>query len=188
MEAEKLKAWEELSEQQFRPSETLDSLKQRLEQAKAEAMPCPPQDAMSLLGINLVLCSPSGMTEADRVEWLKAALMTIGDCPKDLLEDACYAARRVCDHPSKIVPFICEQIGDRPDWRWRQVRYIESQIENHDKPRLVAKAPKPERPPAEPITQDEINSMPLFLRKAWLNLGMITQEEYDAAWQPSDAE
>jgi hypothetical protein len=185
---EKLTAWEELNGQPYKPSETLELLRIQLQERKAKAMACPPQEAMALLGINLVLCSPSGMTEADRVEWLKAALMTIGDCPKDLLEDACFEARKVCDHPAKIVPFICGHIKDRPAWRWEQVRYIESKIENFDKPKLTVQKPEEEKRDLGPITQEEINSLPLFLRKSWLNLGMITQDQFDASWQPSDAD
>lgn len=48
------------------------------------------------------------MSEDDRLEWCMAALATIGDMPEDLLDEACRAGRRRCDHPAKIVPFICD--------------------------------------------------------------------------------
>lgn len=125
------------------------------------------------------------MSEADRVEWLKAALMTIGDCPRDLLEQACFAARKVCDHPAKIVPFICNEIGDRPKHRLEMVEYAYRQIENFGKPKIAPPQPEPTRD-LGPITQEEVNALPLFLRKSWLNLGMITQEQFDAAWRDGD--
>lgn len=81
------------------------------------------------------------MSEADRVEWLKAALMTIGDCPRDILEEACLAARKVCDHPAKIVPFICKHVGDIPAQRIKAVDRIGMELANAGKPRLERKAP-----------------------------------------------
>lgn len=94
-----------------------------------------------MLGVNLVLCSPSGMSEADRVEWLKAALMTIGDCPRDILEEACLAARKVCDHPAKIVPFICKHVGEIPERRRKAVEHARMELANAGKPRLERKPP-----------------------------------------------
>ncbi len=38
--------------------------------------------------------------------------MTIGDMPADLLAMACAEARKVCDHPAKIIPFICTHNPD----------------------------------------------------------------------------
>jgi len=111
--------------------------------------------------------------------------MTIGHCPRDILEDACHEARKVCDHPAKIVPFICEQIGDKPEWRQKNVDYARQQLVNEGKPKLEAKKSEP-KPELGPITQEEINSLPLFLRKSWLNLKMITQEQFDAAWTAAD--
>lgn len=58
------------------------------------------------------------MSDDDRLEWYKAALMTIGDLPADLLAQACVAARKVCDHPSKIVPYICRDDDPATDKSW----------------------------------------------------------------------
>lgn len=81
------------------------------------------------------------MSEADRVEWLKAALMTIGDCPRDILEEACLAARKVCDHPAKIVPFICKYVGEIPERRRKAVEHARMELANAGKPRLERKPP-----------------------------------------------
>lgn len=181
----RLTAWEELSGLRSKPCATSELLRQKLEEAKAKAEPCPPHEAMRLLGVNLVLCSPSGMSEADRIEWLKAALLTIGDCPRDLLDAACKDARRVCDHPAKIVPFICDWIGDSVKHRQQQVDWAWQQLASAGKPKLAAPAQQPEREP-EPITQEEINDLPPYLRRSWLNVGLTTQEQFDAAWRDGD--
>lgn len=96
-----------------------------------------------MLGKNLTLCSPSGMSEADRIEWLKEAVEAIGDIPRDLLEDACTKAKRVCDHPAKIVPFICKETQELVAWRKKKAREAAAQRENAGKPRLERK-PEPE--------------------------------------------
>lgn len=54
----------------------------------------------------LALCVPSGFSEDDRALWLKVATETVKDIPAAILRQAIIEARKVCDHPSKIVPFI----------------------------------------------------------------------------------
>jgi hypothetical protein len=76
------------------------------------------------------------MSEADRIEWLKAAMEVIGDIPQDLLESACAKAMRVCDHPAKIVPFICQETDDSVKWRRINLRTAQTKLENIEKPRL----------------------------------------------------
>ena len=104
----KATAWEELGGQSNVSREKYQAALLELEQAQARMMPCPLDRALDLLRPNLILCSPSGMSEDDRLEWCMAALATIGDMPEDLLDEACRAGRRRCDHPAKIVPFICD--------------------------------------------------------------------------------
>lgn len=83
------------------------------------------------------------MSDDDRFEWYKAALMTIGDMPADLLQQACAAARRVCDHPAKIVPFICDHNHKTPKpwqdtlrWRQRCLREARAKMENINAKRI----------------------------------------------------
>lgn len=85
------------------------------------------------------------MSDNDRYEWYKAALMTIGDMPADLLADACAAARKVCDHPAKIVPFICshdpsvkKHWQDTLRWRKRALNDAQAKIENINAKRIGA--------------------------------------------------
>lgn len=85
------------------------------------------------------------MSDNDRFEWYKAALMTIGDMPVDLLAEACAEARKVCDHPAKIVPFICahdhtvkKPWHDTMRWRRRALRDAQAKMENINAKRIGA--------------------------------------------------
>ncbi len=86
------------------------------------------------------------MSEADRIEWLKVAVETIGDIPQDLLEMACQKAKRACDHPAKIVPFICKETDELVAFRKRQADHARRQRENAANPRLTKqREPEPDR-------------------------------------------
>lgn len=76
------------------------------------------------------------MQEGDRTAWYKAALMTIGNMPEDLLAESCAAARKVCDHPAKIVPFICAFNPNPLKWRQEALRDAQRIIENLNAPRI----------------------------------------------------
>lgn len=54
----------------------------------------------------LALVVPVGMTEEARREWLAVAWASVGHLPPDLLAKGCAEARKVSDHPAKIVPAI----------------------------------------------------------------------------------
>lgn len=54
----------------------------------------------------LALAAPVGMDEAAKADWLAAAWETTGHLSSDLLSIGCAHARKVADHPSKIVPAI----------------------------------------------------------------------------------
>lgn len=82
------------------------------------------------------------MQEGERTAWLLAALTTIGDMPEDLLEDACAAARRVCDHPAKIVPFICDHNPDILKRRRDNLHYAQAIMRNLNAPRIEKHDPQ----------------------------------------------
>jgi hypothetical protein len=67
----------------------------------------------------LTLCSPVGMTDADRAEWVKVARAALHDLPLDLLREGCSAARLEADHPAKIVPAIMRTVRDAMRARYR---------------------------------------------------------------------
>lgn len=58
----------------------------------------------------LTLCSPVGMSDADRAEWVRVARAALADLPLDLLREGCASARLEADHPAKIVPAIMRTV------------------------------------------------------------------------------
>lgn len=83
----------------------------------------------------LALCAPTGMNPDDRTEWLKAARMTVGHLPADLLTAACRHVRETCDHPAKIVPAI--------------IAFAEAEYAERERALRIANA-QASRRPAEP--------------------------------------
>jgi hypothetical protein len=82
------------------------------------------------------------MQEADRTAWYKAALMTIGDIPLTFLQRATAEARKVCDHPAKIVPFICKYEPDAVKWANDNLRHARAKFENLTAPILEKQEPE----------------------------------------------
>lgn len=70
----------------------------------------------------LILVAPVGMTEEARREWLSVAWKTVGHLPPDLLSAGCVEARRIADHPCKIVPAIIGYAEERLESRKRIAR------------------------------------------------------------------
>ena len=66
----------------------------------------------------LVLVAPSGWSQEQSVAWQAAAAQELSGIPADLLAMGTAAARKVADHPSKIIVAIHEAIGKR--WRDRR--------------------------------------------------------------------
>jgi hypothetical protein len=65
----------------------------------------------------LTLVAPVGMTEESRRDWLAVAWDTLKHIPPDILTIGASKARRLCDHPSKIVPTIIAQTTDLMRWQ-----------------------------------------------------------------------
>jgi hypothetical protein len=76
----------------------------------------------------LALVAPAGMTEEARRDWLAVAWGTLRHLPADLLAAGCAEARKVADHPSKIVPIIVAYAEPRLDSRKRFEREYPSQV------------------------------------------------------------
>jgi hypothetical protein len=89
------------------------------------------------------------MQEAERTAWYKAAIMTISDVPLQILRRACEQARRTCDHPAKIVPFICNFEPEAVRWSKEALRHAQAQVDNFNAPRIAKQEP-------EYITADEM--------------------------------
>lgn len=92
----------------------------------------------------LSLCCPAGMGEDERADWLTMAMSELSRppmVPASYFRDACAHARRVCDHPSKVVPAIFAY--DPGAFRNRralekELGEIRAEIENMDAARLTA--------------------------------------------------
>jgi hypothetical protein len=82
------------------------------------------------------------MQEGDRTAWYKAAFMTIGDIPLTYLKLACEAARKACDHPAKIVPFICKYETEAVRWANENLRHARARFENLNAPRIEKHDPE----------------------------------------------
>ncbi len=88
--------------------------------------PATPQELVTELTACLTLCAPAGFTEAARTEWFKVARQTVGYLPLDLLGIGCDHARKVADHPSKIVPAIISASHDLYEGRRKAEREARS--------------------------------------------------------------
>jgi hypothetical protein len=65
----------------------------------------------------LTLVAPVGMDEEARRDWFAIAWDTLKDLPPDVLAIGARKARKICDHPSKIVPTIIAETEDIRRWR-----------------------------------------------------------------------
>ena len=107
------------------------------------------QEIITLLMPCLMLCAPSGMQEGERTAWCKAAIMTVNHIPLSILQRACEQARRNCDHPAKIVPFICKFEPEAVRWANDAIRHAQALVDNFNAPRIAKQEP-------EYITADEM--------------------------------
>lgn len=89
-----------------------------LEEANNSLCPAPRDLVAKALRSALALCVPTGFTEGDRKAWLASAMMTLKDIPEDLLRRGVEEARKVADHPAKIVPAIVAEI--KTEWARRR--------------------------------------------------------------------
>lgn len=89
------------------------------------------------MGACLILVSPSGLTSADRKEWIAAAMLTLSGIPSDLLERGCKKARETCRFPSEVVPTIMDEVKGEWERRKRARADKDAQHVNCNAPRLA---------------------------------------------------
>lgn len=104
----------------------------------------------------LTLCAPSGMSSDERAVWLATAWAEISHIPAGVFESACAAARKIVDHPSKIVPAIIKESAYMTDLFIRRRNDEEAAWRNRNAPRLEASAPDPDPYAAD---RDEVSKM-----------------------------
>lgn len=97
-------AWDEQKRQRARLLRT--SLEAEIAGLEAKLAPRSLNEIMAALARCLTLTAPTGMSQEDRLEWLKVAAPELADLPSMIFDDACAHARRTCDHPAKIIPAI----------------------------------------------------------------------------------
>ena len=116
----------------------------------------------------LALVAPVGMTTGDQKAWLATAAETLSGIPADLLEMGCTAARKVVDHPAKIVPAIFKEVGRMWERRRRDAA---------DVAQLIALAAEPEQPAPSYVSSDEARSI-------LMEVGLVT-EDSDKSKRPA---
>lgn len=68
------------------------------------------------------------MTERERQDWITVARNELRGIPADLMQRGCSHARKVADHPSKIIPAIFKEVGAVWESRKKSLRSIEREI------------------------------------------------------------
>lgn len=122
----------------------------------------------------LTLVAPTGMTQADREEWLMVALPEVAGIPASVFEDACQNARRTCDHPAKIIAAI---IGHKPP-HYRSTSFMQSRLSQARAKLANINAPRLE---ASKVDEDE-------RRKLAISMGELARElERKASAETLDA-
>lgn len=133
---------------------------------------------MSAVAPCLALVAPTGLSEADRNEWLVAALVTLDELKldSDVLRSAAKAARHDprCDHHSKIIPAMMRHINEH----WGQAK------QNHRFAAEFATTPAPREaqiaPPVEEIPMEELRTYSRDFLRMGLAKGWVMQAQYDA--------
>ncbi len=127
------------------PSSSMSSKQSALEMEIADlrAKLAPPslEQATEELARCLRLVAIAGMGDTDRREWLLVAFDEVKGIPVCELAERCAHARKVADHPSKIVPAIfAAPVQSYASARWyrERLRELEAQYSNRDARRLTA--------------------------------------------------
>lgn len=94
--------WNKLAEKPCVSSQ----LEMEIADIRAKLAPPSQEEAIAELTRCLRLTAPVGMSDKDRLEWCLIAYDEIKDIPTCEFSERCRHARRVADHPAKIVPAI----------------------------------------------------------------------------------
>jgi hypothetical protein len=86
--------------------------------------------------------------------------MTIENIPLSILRRACEQARRHCDHPAKIVPFICKFEPETVQRSNETLRYAQAKVDNFNAPRIAKQEP-------QYITSEELAEMKAELSESF---------------------
>lgn len=101
-----------------------DMLPTALTEARAWLSPALGADFKRTVAPTLTLVAGVGMSVGDQRAWLATAAETLSGMPADLLEIGCNAARRIADHPAKIIPAIFGAVQPLWDARKRTLAQV----------------------------------------------------------------
>jgi hypothetical protein len=132
-----LMEWALQNEQHDKHSTKYQAALEALKAAQDKYRQATSQEIITLLSPCLMLCAPSGMQETERTAWYKAAIMTVNHIPLSILQRACEQARRTCDHPAKIVPFICNFEPEAVRWANDAIHHAQALVDNFNAPRIT---------------------------------------------------
>lgn len=107
-----------------------------------------PAKLIEILTPILALVSPTGMSQDDRREWMKAAGMALQHLPEDVLRNAVRQAMRTVDHPAKIVATVIA--AAEPELKHRRWLFDK---DRERKQMLSLPRPQPHMPTAEEIAE-----------------------------------
>ena len=130
------------------PSRCRDTLA-TIDQCKDALKPAGERFGTGQLLACLTLVAPSGLTAADRNEWVRVAKETLTGIPGDLLSWGCQQARETCRFPSEIVPAVTAASKDEWSRRIRALERAEEAYANRNTPRIAPPAPTEYITPAE---------------------------------------
>lgn len=108
-----------------------------LQAARRDANPLSRMEAIAELGRCLTLCAPSGMSSDERGTWLAAAWAEVQDMPAAAFVSACAEARKVVEHPAKLVPTIIRCSEPFASQLRRKLVRAEAEWANRNAPRLT---------------------------------------------------
>lgn len=135
------------------------------------------QIRFAALSACLSLVRPVGMTEEETEDWLNVAADTLDDIPAHIVEAGARAARKRCEHHSKIVPAIIEETREALAWHNRPKAPVAL--------RLVAPIDDAEPLPDQPLPDPE-TLMP-SLRRMGLHRGWIVEGPNGLEWAEGSA-
>jgi hypothetical protein len=112
----------------------------------------------------LTLVAPSSMTVDQQTLWLASAVDALADIRTDEVRQISAEVRRSVTRHTQIVPAIAERVAEL-----RSRKYAVERIG----PPLPQ---PPERKPAPPLTQAEVNRMPKWIAEIGLRVGFLRRE------------
>lgn len=115
------------------------SLERSVAEWEAKLAPASLEQIIAALSRCLTLTAPSGMTKEDRTEWLTVAAPELLHLPSIIFDDACAHARRIADHPAKILPTIMKYEPSHfltRGFMEARLREVRAQLANIDAPKL----------------------------------------------------